>query len=272
MIALTTPYLWYTTRATGMVTLILFTMVVSLGTLVANRIGGTMVGRFEINELHRSLSMVAVTFLAIHIATTVLDSYVATGFISVVVPMTSQYKRLAVGLGTVSFDLILAVWVSSLLKLRIANTTWRFIHWFSWLGFATALVHGFLTGTDGRKGIGLVVLVACALCGFTAGLWRFFGRPTRAAGRTALSPLASSSVPLTSSHSPSAPVPSRPAPRNSRPLVQAPATRPRPASPAGPVTPAATPPALGPRGPRPPSPGARPFPTSPQPRSQRKRP
>jgi len=30
VIALTTPYLWYTTRATGLVALILFTMVVTL--------------------------------------------------------------------------------------------------------------------------------------------------------------------------------------------------------------------------------------------------
>ena len=55
MIALTSPYLWYSTRATGLVTLVLFTLVVSLGTLVATRIGGTYVGRFEINELHLSL-------------------------------------------------------------------------------------------------------------------------------------------------------------------------------------------------------------------------
>ncbi|MHB1089101.1 MAG: hypothetical protein ACYC19_10125 [Acidimicrobiales bacterium] len=257
MIALTTPYLWYTTRATGMVTLILFTMVVALGTLVANRIGGTMVGRFEINELHRSLTMVAMTFLAIHILTTVLDSYVPTGLISVVIPMTSQYKRVAVGIGAISFDLILAVWTSSLLKLRIPNTTWRFIHWFSWLGFSTALVHGFMSGTDSRKGIGLVVVVVCAVTVLIAALWRFFGRPTRAAGRTALSPLAVTSVPQSPSGSPRPARPSRPATKAARPLTQ---TRPTPAAPSTPG------------GPRTPAPGERPFPTSALPKSKKRRP
>jgi predicted ferric reductase len=190
MIALTSPYLWYTTRATGIVALILFTLVVSLGTLVANRIGGTIVGRFEINELHRSLSMVAITFLVIHIMTTVLDSYVPTGLISVIVPMTSDYKRVAVGIGAVAFDLILAVWISSLLKLRIANQTWRYIHWLSWMGYTTAIIHAYMSGTDSRSGIGLVVIVACGAVVACAALWRFFGRPARAAGRTALSPLA----------------------------------------------------------------------------------
>ena len=190
MIALTTPYLWYATRATGIVALILFTLVVSLGSLVANRIGGTIVGRFEINELHRSISMVAITFLVIHILTTVLDSYVSTGLASAFVPMTSAYKRVAIGVGAVAFDLILAVWVSSLLKLRIANATWRYIHWLSWMGFTTAIIHAYMAGTDSRRGVGLVVVAACAAVVAGAGLWRFFGRPARAAGRTALSPLA----------------------------------------------------------------------------------
>jgi sulfoxide reductase heme-binding subunit YedZ len=175
--------------------MLLFTGVVALGTLVANRVGGTFIGRFEINEVHRSLTMVAMVFLVIHIVTTVLDSFVSTGLISAVVPMTSAYKRIPVALGAVAFDLILAVWISSLLKLRIKNETWRFIHWFSWLAYAISLVHGYLSGTDAHHGLGMVLVIACAGCVALAALWRFLGRPTRAAGRTALSPLASPSVP-----------------------------------------------------------------------------
>jgi predicted ferric reductase len=192
--ALTSPYLWYTTRATGLVAMVLFTLVVSLGTLVANRIGGTIVGRFELNELHRSISIVAMVFLVIHILTTIVDSFVSTGLISVFVPMTSTYKRLAVAIGAVGFDLILAVWLSSLLKVRIENRSWRFIHWFSWLAFVAAITHSYLTGTDTRDGAGLVLVIVCAATGVAAALWRYFGRPTRASGRTALSPLASSDV------------------------------------------------------------------------------
>jgi methionine sulfoxide reductase heme-binding subunit len=190
VIALTTPYLWYSTRATGMVTLVLFTLVVTLGTFVANRVGGTYVGRFEVNELHRSLSMVAIVFLGIHVTTTVVDSYVPTGPLSILVPFSSAYRRLPVGLGAVAVDLLLAVWISSLLKVRIANTTWRFIHWFSWLGFAIALVHAYLTGTDAKSGWGVILIAGCTAVGAADGVWRFLGRPTRAAGRTALSPLA----------------------------------------------------------------------------------
>jgi sulfoxide reductase heme-binding subunit YedZ len=189
MIALTSPYLWYTTRATGFVALILFTLVVALGTFVANRIGGTYVGRFELNELHRSISMVAIVFLMVHILTTLLDSYVPTGWISAVIPLTSKYEPVHVALGAVAFDLILAVWVSSLLKVRIANRSWRFIHWFSWLALASALAHSLLTGTDSRSSWGLALVVACGAVTLASALWRYFARPARAAGRTALSPL-----------------------------------------------------------------------------------
>ncbi|MGA2969217.1 MAG: ferric reductase-like transmembrane domain-containing protein [Acidimicrobiales bacterium] len=198
MIALTSPYLWYTTRATGIVTLVLFTLVVALGTLVSNRIGGTIVGRFELNELHRSISIVAMVFLLIHVLTTIVDSYVATGIISVVVPMTSQFKRVGVALGAISFDLMVAVLVSSVMKSRIENRSWRFIHWFSWLAFIASIVHAYLTGTDTKDGAGLVLVIVCSLVVIGAALWRYAARPTRASGRTALSPLATSDTPLPS--------------------------------------------------------------------------
>jgi predicted ferric reductase len=195
VIAFTSPYLWYTTRATGMVTLVLFTLVVALGTLVSNRIGGTMVGRFELNEFHRSISIVAMIFLLIHVITTIADSYVSTGIVSVIVPMTSQFKRVGVAVGAISFDLILAVWLSSLIKSRIENRSWRFIHWFSWLAFTAAVVHAYMTGTDAKHGAGILLVIVCSLVVIGSALWRYAARPARASGRTALSPLATSDTP-----------------------------------------------------------------------------
>jgi len=189
MIAFTSTYFWYTTRATGIVALLLLTLVVTLGTLVANRIGGTFVGRFELNELHRSISVVAMLFLFIHILTTVVDSYVSTGLISAFVPMTSAYKTIPIAIGAVGFDLLLCVWISSLLKVRIKNESWRFIHWFSWLAYASAIIHAYMSGSDTHYGAGLLLVAGCAGIVLNVALWRYFGRPERAAGRTALSPI-----------------------------------------------------------------------------------
>ena len=189
MIAFTSTYFWYTTRATGIVALLLLTLVVTLGTLVANRIGGTFVGRFELNELHRSISVVAMLFLFIHILTTVVDSYVSTGLISAFVPMTSAYKTIPIAIGAVGFDLLLCVWISSLLKVRIKNESWRFIHWFSWLAYTSAIIHAYMSGSDARYGVGMLLVAGCAGVVVCVALWRYFARPERAAGRTALSPI-----------------------------------------------------------------------------------
>jgi methionine sulfoxide reductase heme-binding subunit len=198
VIALTSPYLWYTSRATGIVALALFTAVVALGTIVTTRVGGKKVGRFEFNELHRSLSIVAVVFLAIHVVTTVVDTYAPTGWLSAVVPFASRYDRLGVAIGAIALDLTIAVWISSMVKARVKPHSWRFIHWFSWVAFLSALAHSYLTGVDTRSGAGLGLVAACAAVVLSAGVWRFVARPPRPTGGTALSPLAPTKVPVRS--------------------------------------------------------------------------
>lgn len=189
MIALTSPYFWYTTRASGLVALVLFTLVVTLGMLVANRAGGDTIGRFELSELHRSLSLIAMVFLVLHILTTVVDSYVSTGLLSAFLPLTSSYKTLQISIGAISFDLLLAVWISSLVKLRLKFETWRAIHWLSWISYACALVHAYVTGSDAKHGYGLLLILLCLALVLITLAWRVLYRPTRAGGRTALSPL-----------------------------------------------------------------------------------
>jgi sulfoxide reductase heme-binding subunit YedZ len=93
--------MWYTTRATGLVALLLFTATVVLGLLTAGRASGTRWPRFVQQDLHRRISLLAVVFLSIHILTSVLDTYVHIGWIGIVVPFTSPYERFFVGLGAV---------------------------------------------------------------------------------------------------------------------------------------------------------------------------
>ena len=61
--------LWYASRATGVVTLLLLTAVVVLGILVNRQ--GRLPGlpSFAVTGLHRSLSLLSVLFIAIHVAT-----------------------------------------------------------------------------------------------------------------------------------------------------------------------------------------------------------
>ncbi len=219
MTALTSPYLWYTARATGTVALVLLTLTVVLGALVTTRVGGNAVGRFEVNEIHRAVSMIAVIFVAIHVVVTVIDTYVPIGLLSVVLPFTSSYRRLPVAIGTIAIDLMLAVWLTSLVKDRIRYRTWRAVHWVSWLSFAAAALHGFVTGTDAHQEWSLALTLSCVGAVALAALWRTTQRPERAAGRTAHSPIRSL-----------AGAPSRPPERSPLPRGATPPRRPRAAT------------------------------------------
>ena len=56
--------------------------------------------------LHRWLSLGMVVFLVVHIATAIAETYVSIDAISAIVPFTSGYETLWVGLGTLAVDLL----------------------------------------------------------------------------------------------------------------------------------------------------------------------
>ncbi|MFI6337350.1 ferric reductase-like transmembrane domain-containing protein [Streptomyces sp. NPDC050535] len=153
--------LWYANRATGAVTLILFTIVVALGTAV--RLRGRLPGlpRFGTVSLHRTLSLTATVFLALHITAAVVDGYVDITVLDVLVPFASDYQPLWLGLGTVALDLLLAVLVTSLTRARIGPRTWRAVHWLAYASWPAALFHGLGIGTDSGTDWMLWLTVSC---------------------------------------------------------------------------------------------------------------
>ncbi len=113
--------LWYASRATGVVALLLLTAVMVLGILVNRQ--GRLPGlpRFGATSLHRSVSLLAAVFVAVHVATAIADPFVSIGIVASVVPFVSHYEAFWLGLGAVSLDLMAALIVTSLLRGRIGR-------------------------------------------------------------------------------------------------------------------------------------------------------
>ena len=171
--------LWYMSQATGLVCLVLFTAVMVLG--VAVRVKQRLPGlpRFGTVALHRSISLLALAFLAVHIATSVADSYVNISLPSAFVPFVSAYQPWWIGLGAVAVDLMLAVAVTSLLRDRIGRRVWRALHWLAYAAWPIAVLHGFgLGGGDGpvTGGWELWLTGLCLLAVGAALVWRLAGR------------------------------------------------------------------------------------------------
>jgi methionine sulfoxide reductase heme-binding subunit len=163
---------WYASRATGIVALLLLTVVLVLGILVNRQ--GRLPGlpRFAVTSLHRNLSLLSVAFIAVHVLTAVLDTYVSIPATAGVVPFVSGYERFWLGLGAISFDLMLAMIVTSLLRGRLNRVLWRAIHLLAYLSWPVAFAHSIGSSSDLQHGWLLYLAVGCALLVVTAAAWR----------------------------------------------------------------------------------------------------
>ncbi len=152
---------WYVTRASGMVALVLLTASVVLGIAAIARLRGPGVPRFVVDGLHRTMSLLAVVLLLIHILTSVLDSFAPISLIDAVIPFVGTYRPFWLGLGAVAFDLLAAVAITSLVRRRLGHSTWRSVHWLADACWPVAVLHGFGTGSDVHQTWMLLITIAC---------------------------------------------------------------------------------------------------------------
>ncbi|MGA3152825.1 MAG: ferric reductase-like transmembrane domain-containing protein [Streptosporangiaceae bacterium] len=164
--------LWYATRATGVVALVLLTITVALGVAGTARFTSPRWPRVITAGLHRNIALLVVAFVAVHVLTTVLDSFTSISIVSAVIPFSSSYRTLWLGLGTIAFDLLLALAVTSLLRDRLPYRAWRGVHWLAYASWPIALWHGLGTGTDSKLSWLLALDAACVLVVAAATWWR----------------------------------------------------------------------------------------------------
>jgi sulfoxide reductase heme-binding subunit YedZ len=177
--------LWFATRGTGVVSLLLLTAIVVLGVAGATRWRSTRWPRFVVAGLHRNLTLLALVFIALHVITTVADGYAPITLLSAVIPFTSPYRPVWLGLGAVAFDLLLALTITSVLRARIGYGRWRALHWLAYASWPIALVHGLGTGTDARVTWMQVIAVGSVACVVGAILWRVGANRATPAARMA---------------------------------------------------------------------------------------
>jgi hypothetical protein len=154
--------LWYITRASGVVSLLLLTAGLVLGVLGTVRWRSERWPRFAVVSIHRNLTLFAIAFVALHVLTTIADGYAPVGFKDAVIPFVSKYRPLWIGFGAVTFDLLLALVVTSLVRARIGYRAWRAVHWLAYASWPFALVHGLGTGSDSRFGWLVIITIVCA--------------------------------------------------------------------------------------------------------------
>jgi methionine sulfoxide reductase heme-binding subunit len=168
---------WYLARGTGAVALVLLTLSVVIGVLGSLRVSSERWPRFAVDTVHRDVSLLVMVLLVIHILTSVLDSFAPIRLTDAVIPFVSSYRPLWMGLGALSFDILLALVITSLLRRRLGYGRWRAIHWLAYASWPVAVLHGLGTGSDTKVWWMLALTAGCVV----AVVWAVLMRLARAA-------------------------------------------------------------------------------------------
>jgi predicted ferric reductase len=178
---------WYLTRSTGAVALLLLTGSLVLGVVDVERVGTPRWPRFVVDSLHRNVSLLALVFLLLHVATAVLDGFAPISPSAAIVPFIGSYRPFWLGLGAVACDLMLALILTSILRQRIGHGAWRVTHWLAYACWPIALLHSLGTGSDVKStwllalALGCLGLVLAAVLARTLSGWSGTGARARGA-------------------------------------------------------------------------------------------
>jgi sulfoxide reductase heme-binding subunit YedZ len=188
MLATAPRAVWYLTRGSGTVSLLLLTLSVVLGVTTTVRWATPRWPRFVVENLHKNVSLLAVVFLAVHIVTAVVDGFVPIGWLDVVVPFGSTYQPLWLGFGALAVDLLAAVIVTSLLRVQFGHRAWRAVHWLVYACWPVAVVHSLGIGSDAGEPWMLAVDLVAVASVVAAVCWRLIDAEAGAAGPSGGSP------------------------------------------------------------------------------------
>ncbi|HKV86605.1 MAG TPA: ferric reductase-like transmembrane domain-containing protein [Candidatus Dormibacteraeota bacterium] len=175
--AVSNALLWYTTRGAGAVSMVLLSSVVVLGIVGTVRAESPRWPLFLTTGLHRNLALTTLVFLVLHIVTAVIDPYTNLGWLAAIVPFSSYYRTLWLGLGVIGFELLVAIVVTSLVRGLLGQKTWRAVHWLTYAAWPVGIAHGLGTGTDVWSGWLIVLTALCVGAVTIAAAYRFRAGP-----------------------------------------------------------------------------------------------
>ena len=133
-------------------------------------------------ESHRICSALALSFAAGHVAALLVDPVVHFGLVDVFVPLTSGYRPIQVGLGTVAMWLLITTLASTAAAGHMRYATWRNLHYLAFPCYLLALIHGITAGTDTTNVVALTLYAGTAAAVAAATFARVLGRGFVGAG------------------------------------------------------------------------------------------
>lgn len=141
-------FLWLTSRAAALTAFFVLAAALVTGQAMRSAMFEGAMRNRDLSNLHRFLTVCWVPLVGLHVLAITLDAVARVSPIDLVVPFRVNYAAFAIGLGTIGFDLLIVITVTSYLRRRLDPVAWRWLHRLSYLMFALFALHALLAGTD----------------------------------------------------------------------------------------------------------------------------
>lgn len=171
---------WYVTRASGLTGYFLIWLSMIWGFAIPSKIFQPILGGIFSYDFHEHISLLGLGFIVLHVLVLLFDKYLPFNIIQILIPFTETYRPLWVGMGIISFYLLLLVTGTFYLRQQIGAQAFRSIHLLSLVGYLGATLHGLFAGTDSALPIAKILYAGTFLVVvFFAIYWlimRFYGK------------------------------------------------------------------------------------------------
>ncbi|HEY3728090.1 MAG TPA: ferric reductase-like transmembrane domain-containing protein [Solirubrobacteraceae bacterium] len=141
------PHLfWITSRAAGIVALVLASLAVSLGLLMSTKL--LRKRGPDLLAVHEILSLSTIVAIAVHGLALLGDQFLHPSLADIAVPFLSGYRTGWTTLGIVAGWSLALLGLSYYARRRIGTSRWRALHRLTALAWIAGLVHSLGEGTD----------------------------------------------------------------------------------------------------------------------------
>ncbi|HLO18097.1 MAG TPA: hypothetical protein VK206_24915 [Anaerolineales bacterium] len=154
---------WYVTRASGLTGYFLLWLSMVWGFAIPTGIVRPVLENIFTYDFHEHLSLLGLGFVIVHVAVLLFDKYLPFSLLQLLVPFIDTYRPLWVGLGIISFYILLLVTFTFYLRQRIGGKAFRAIHTLSLVSYLGTTLHGLFAGTDSGLPITMLLYVGTFL-------------------------------------------------------------------------------------------------------------
>lgn len=156
------PHLfWITSRAAGIVSLVLASLAVSLGLVMSLKMMRSR--RPDLLALHEMLSLGTLIALVVHGLSLLGDSFLRPSIADIAIPFVSGYKTAWTSIGIIGGWALVFLGLSYYARHAIGVSRWRKLHRLTALAWIAGIVHTLGEGTDAGQIWFLAMLAIVAL-------------------------------------------------------------------------------------------------------------